>query len=48
MKPGTIFWIVIGVMSLVVVGACVTVALILGTPRVMWGLLLMPILYASR
>jgi hypothetical protein len=45
---GSVFWIVVGVISLAVAGSCVTVAILLGTPKVMWGLLLMPILWASH
>jgi len=47
MKTGTAFWLVTGVVSLAVLGGCITVALILGTPKVMWGMLLMPILWAE-
>lgn len=48
MKDTSVFWIVVGIVSLAVLGGCITVALILGTPKVMWGMLLMPILWAEQ
>lgn len=47
MKTGTTFWIVVGVVSVAVAGACTTVALLTDNGSVMWGLILMPILWAS-
>ena len=47
MKEVNTFWIVVGILSLLVLGGCITVALILSAPKVMWGLLLMPILWAQ-
>jgi uncharacterized membrane protein len=47
MKNENTFWIVVGLVSVVVAGACVTVALMTNNAKVMWGLLLMPILWSS-
>jgi uncharacterized membrane protein len=47
MKDGKVFWVVVGLVSVVVFGGFLYLSLELETAKPMWGVLLMPILWAS-
>ena len=48
MRKANTFWIVVGVVSVVVAGVCLLTVHWTGNAKVLWGLLLMPILWASH
>ena len=48
MKKSNTFWIVVGTVSVVVAGACLLTVYWTDNSGALWGLLLMPILWASH